>query len=92
EGYESIPAMVHATEQKIDNLKYMINDPAAALDSKTLAEKGTQLQQIINDATYKYILGDIDLNGFQAEIEKWKKQGGDQVIQEINESYQKSKG
>jgi len=91
EGYDSLPAMQHATQLKTENLQYMINDPAAALDSPTLAQKGEQLQQIMSDATYQYILGKIDGAGFQAAIENWKKQGGGDVIREINEAYQKSK-
>ncbi len=90
EDYADLPARAKANQLTIENLGFMTNDPAAALDSATNAAKGVQLQQIITDATYKYILGNIDKDGFQAEIDKWKSQGGDQVIQEINDAYKKA--
>ena len=44
------------------------------------------LQEIINDATYNYILGGIDEAGFDTEVEKWKNQGGSNIIEEFNAS------
>ncbi len=75
----------------IDNENYLINDPTITLDSSTYIEKGGRLQQIIEDATYQYILGDTDKNGFQEAVDEWKKQGGDQIIEEFNQSYKKVK-
>lgn len=77
-----------AEKLTVDNDQYLITDPTAALDSATYIEKGEMLNQKINDATYNYILGDIDLNGFKAAIEDWKKSGGDEIIKEYNEAYQ----
>src|SRR5690606_34143003 len=59
----------------IDNEQYLINDPTAALNSPTFAEKGELLKQKITDATYQYILGDIDLKGFKSAVESWEKSG-----------------
>jgi putative aldouronate transport system substrate-binding protein len=75
-------------ELMADNSNILINDPAAAFNSTTRDQLGLPLQQVITDATYQFIMGDIDEAGFQAAIEKWKKDGGDKVIQEINEQYQ----
>ncbi len=74
-----------------DNNKRLIADPTAPLDSKTFAEKGKQLDQIIIDATYQYMLGKIDAAGFQKAVDNWKAQGGNQVIQEYNDAYAKTK-
>lgn len=74
-----------------DNSNILINNPTAAYSSPTMDEKGVPLQQIITDATYQYIMGNIDASGFQAAIEKWKKDGGDQVIKEMNEQHSISK-
>ncbi|WP_245863942.1 extracellular solute-binding protein [Fredinandcohnia onubensis] len=71
----------------IDNEKYLIHDPTVPLDSPTFIEKSELLAQIIKDASYQYMLGDIDKEGFKDAIEKWKKSGGTDVINEFNESY-----
>jgi putative aldouronate transport system substrate-binding protein len=49
------------------------------------------VRKIIDDATFKFISGSIDENAFKAEVEKWKKQGGDKIIEEINASNAKVK-
>ncbi len=86
-----LPATIKAKELIVQQDKALILDPAAALDSATLAQDGVRLQQIISDATFKYILGTIDAAGFQGAVDDWKKQGGDKVIEEINASWAKSK-
>ncbi len=71
-----------------DNEDYLINDPTVTLESETDIEQGERLQEIINDATYNYMLGEIDKDGFEQAIEEWKSQGGDDIIKEYNESWQ----
>ncbi|KAB8137847.1 extracellular solute-binding protein [Gracilibacillus oryzae] len=73
--------------QTQDNNDILIHDPTVALHSKTFGEKGVYLQQIITDATFQYMLGEIDLAGFEEAVEKWRKEGGDQITQEYNEQY-----
>jgi putative aldouronate transport system substrate-binding protein len=46
-GIPTIPAQGKADELKIANLKFAVQDPVAALDSKTNLEKGVQLQAVI---------------------------------------------
>lgn len=84
----TLPAKAKAEQLILDNNKFLIHDPAAPLESKTYTEKGTRLQEIIKDATYKFILGNIDEAGFMKEVEKWKKEGGSKIIEEYNASYQ----
>jgi len=86
-----LPARAKAEQLVKDNEQFLIHDPAAPLSSKTYNEKGVKLQEIIRDATYKFILGNLDEAGFQNEVERWKKEGGEQIIREFNESYQKAK-
>lgn len=76
-----------ADELVIDNESMLIDDPTAPLDSKTNNEMGLVLQDIIDDATFLYILGSIDEVGFQSAVDNWKKQGGEQVIKEFNEAW-----
>lgn len=76
-----------AEELIIDNDNYLIHDPAAALDSATYNQDGARLQELIKDATYNYMLGNIDEAGFQAAVDQWLKQGGQKIIDEYNASY-----
>ncbi|WP_246067620.1 extracellular solute-binding protein [Paenibacillus koleovorans] len=75
----------------LDNNKIVVPNPAEAFDSPTLTQRGTELRKIIDDATFKFISGAIDEAAFKAEVEKWKKSGGDKIIEEINAAYAASK-
>ena len=46
---------------------------------------------MMTDAETKFIMGKIDEAGWKAEIEKWKKAGGDKLMQEYKEAYEKIK-
>ncbi len=70
-----------------DNEKFIVKDPTVNLESATSDEKGAVLYKIITDATYNYILGQLDEEGFQKEVEKWRRQGGEQIINELTEAY-----
>jgi putative aldouronate transport system substrate-binding protein len=70
-----------------DNQTIAVFDPAAPYISPTQAEKGTELQKIITDATYKYIIGSINAAEFQKEVARWKANGGDRIIDELNHEY-----
>ncbi|OXM84867.1 extracellular solute-binding protein [Paenibacillus rigui] len=70
-----------------DNARIAVNDPTTGLFSQTQAEKGTELQTIITDATYQFILGKLDARGFANEVEKWRRSGGDRIMEELNHEY-----
>ncbi|QUW21567.1 extracellular solute-binding protein [Sporosarcina sp. Marseille-Q4063] len=70
----------------LENDNHLIHDPTITLDSDTYVKDGARLQEIINDATYNYMLGEIDEAGFDGEVEKWKSQGGSKIIEEFNAS------
>ncbi|MDF2937280.1 MAG: lipoprotein [Paenibacillaceae bacterium] len=74
-----------------DNKSIAVMNPAANLLSTTQAEKGTELQKLITDATYKFILGTIDLDGFNKEVDKWRKGGGDKIVEELNQQFKENK-
>ncbi|MDB5083328.1 MAG: hypothetical protein JWN30_214 [Bacilli bacterium] len=71
------------------NEKIVVPNPAEPLLSNTYAQKGTQLDNILNDARIKYIVGQIDDAGLQASLDLWRKSGGDDYIKEINDAYTK---
>ncbi len=87
EAYHELEARIHAEKLILENEKYAIHDPTAPLDSKTYAEKGLELDEIIKNATYQYIYEQIDLDGFQAAIDQWLSRGGQDIIDEYNEAY-----
>lgn len=65
-----------------DNEQFLVDDPTLGLSSPTYDEKNMELSQIIVDATYNYIIGNMDAAEFTQEIEKWKDSGGSLVMQE----------
>lgn len=69
-----------------DNEQFLVDDPTVALTSPTYDEKNAELSAIIADATYNYILGNLDAAGFAREVEKWHTSGGNLIIQEYGEA------
>ncbi|MBU8638488.1 extracellular solute-binding protein [Bacillus pumilus] len=78
-------------ELEEDNQKIIVANPAESLYSETASERGNELKKIIDDATYKFILGDISEDQFKKDVEKWKSNGGNKIIEEYEASFKKSK-
>ncbi|MFB5760389.1 extracellular solute-binding protein [Paenibacillus medicaginis] len=70
-----------------ENAEHAVLNPAYSLDSETFTTQGSELQKIITDATYKYILGESSLEDFKASVENWKKSGGNRMIEEYEAAY-----
>src|SRR5699024_8274567 len=87
-GYYDYEPRAKADELYDDNNDYLVHDPTNALESQTWADNSESLNQIMEDATYQYFLGQIDWDGFEQAIEKWKDAGGQQVIEEFSEGFQ----
>lgn len=81
------PLKTEADKLIEENAKFAVLNPAFPLDSETFNTQGSELQKIINDATYQYILGEIDLNGFKDAVKNWNNSGGEQIKKEYKESY-----
>lgn len=58
--------------------------------SATVVEKGGDLDKIVYDARVKYIMGEIDEKGYEDAVANWHKQGGDNIIEEYTEAYDKA--
>nr|WP_315370745.1 hypothetical protein [Paenibacillus xylanexedens] len=69
------------------NEEIVIANPGEPLISDVYAQKGPQLDNIINDARIKYIVGQIDEKGFEDAVALWKNNGGDDYVKEVNELY-----
>ncbi|MFC0214594.1 extracellular solute-binding protein [Paenibacillus chartarius] len=96
EGYnvkplKDVPIGEKGTKMESDGIKYIVPNPALTLKSMTYSERGSELDQMMMDAQTKFIMGKIDEAGWQEEINKWKKAGGDKLIAEYKAAYQKLK-
>lgn len=73
----------------IDQLKKedrIVANAYQALVTDTMSEKGTDLKANLDAAIYKVIMGD-DISVFDKAVEAWKTNGGNQMIQEVNDWY-----
>lgn len=73
-----------------ENEEIVVPNPTESLVSEVYAQKGQQLDNIINDARIKFIVGQIDETGFKEAIELWRSTGGDDYIEEINKLYKEA--
>jgi putative aldouronate transport system substrate-binding protein len=70
-----------------DNVEIVVANPAESFESATLAERGSEIIKVVQDARVKFIMGNIDEAGWNEAVEQWRKSGGDQVIKEYTEQY-----
>jgi len=81
------PLRTKTAEIQKEAEKYIVANPAEPFISTVYTQKGQQLDDIINDARIKFIVGQIDEAGLKAAFETWKKSGGDDLVKEMNELY-----
>ena len=74
-----------------EDLRSAVYNPALALVSKTYVAKGALLDQIIGDARIKYLAGQLTEEQLKGEIQRWYREGGQQVVDEMNELHAKTK-
>ncbi|GIN71861.1 sugar ABC transporter substrate-binding protein [Bacillus sp. J14TS2] len=84
------PLKAEADKKIAENAEYAVFNPAFPLESPTNTAQGSELEKIITDATYQYILGEISVDDFKKEVEKWNKQGGNTIKEEYKEAYKAS--
>src|SRR5699024_2234757 len=79
----------HLKENEVidENEEIVVENPSEALISEVYSKKGAQLDDIINDARIKYIVGQIDEEGLDEAEELWLRSGGQDLIDEMNELY-----
>jgi len=74
-----------------ENAEYAVFNPAVPLESPTFTTQGSELQKIITDATYQYILGEITLDNYKEAIKNWNEQGGKTIKEEYKAAYKAAK-
>jgi putative aldouronate transport system substrate-binding protein len=85
------PLKSEADVKIAENAKYAVLNPAFPLESPTNTTQGSEMQKIITDATYQYILGEVSLDDFKKATENWNDQGGKAVKEEYKEAYNAAK-
>jgi putative aldouronate transport system substrate-binding protein len=84
------PLKTEADEKIAENAKYAVLNPAFPLESPTFTTQGSELQKIITDATYRYILGEISLDEFKQAVKSWNDQGGKAIKEEYKAAYKEA--
>jgi putative aldouronate transport system substrate-binding protein len=85
------PLKTEAEAKIQENAKYVVLNPAFSLESPTYTTQGSELQKIITDATYQYILGEISLDDFKKAVKNWNDQGGKTIKEEYKAAYNEAK-
>lgn len=70
------------------NEKYRWKNPAEGLLSETMTKKGAGLQQKWMETMTKVIVGQSPLTAIDDAVAAWKRDGGDEIIKEMNAQYQ----
>src|SRR5690625_1240002 len=80
--------MVNLVNELIDeNDDYAVVNIAQPLTSATYDSSWDVIHQAVNDAYNEYMVGQIDMAGFEAVVEEQRSQGMDDVIAEYTASY-----
>ena len=74
-----------------ENEAYAVVDQSTPYMDTDLRNAQYQLATIISDARVKYIVGQIDKDGFIAETKRWLAEGGQDIVDAVNAAYQASK-
>jgi putative aldouronate transport system substrate-binding protein len=85
------PLKSEADVKIAENAKYAVLNPAFPLESATNTTQGSEMQKIITDATYQYILGEASLEDFKKAVENWNNQGGKAIKEEYKQAYNAAK-
>ncbi|SFA81111.1 putative aldouronate transport system substrate-binding protein [Cohnella sp. OV330] len=88
---ESLPLRFSQSLDVAINNKYQITDASNYLDSPTKVAKLVELDTM-RDSVFTQIIMGGDINKFDDFVEKWKSQGGTQILSELEASFQKKAG
>jgi len=87
----SAPYVDEGNEKIAENAEFAVVDPTQPLSSAAFDQSWSTIQQAANDAYNKYMVGQIDMDGYEAAIDKLGGQGLDTIIEEFTASYAESK-
>lgn len=55
--------------------------------TETQSERGSSLDKMIDETFIKMIMGSMSISEFDSFVESWKKLGGNDISEEVNEWY-----
>ncbi|MFC5701474.1 extracellular solute-binding protein [Cohnella faecalis] len=88
---KTIDALVSEVHQAQSIRSDMVIDGFTGAPTPTMIEKGAYLKKLENEIFAKIIFGSKPIDDFDKFVSDWKKAGGDQITQEVNDWYAKSK-
>ncbi|MFT4260311.1 extracellular solute-binding protein [Microbacterium sp.] len=87
----SAPYVNEGSEKIAENAEFAVIDPTLPLSSATFDQSWSTIQQAANDAYNKYMVGQLDMDGYEDAIDALSSQGLDKIIEEFTAAYAKSK-
>ena len=75
------------SEVQLTNIPLAVHDPTLSLMSDTWVAQSASLNQIIDDAIINFVMGNIDMAGFETEVARWYAEGGQDAIDEFGAAY-----
>ncbi len=87
----STPYVDEGNEKIAENAEFAVIDPTLPLSSDTFDQSWSTIQQAANDAYNKYMVGQLDMAGYEDAIEQLSGQGLDKIIEEFTASYAETK-
>lgn len=82
------PYVNEANEKMKENEEYAVTNPAQQLTSQTYDSKWANLEQEINDAYNKFMVGQASMKDYENVIESLRPRGLDDIISEYTEGYE----
>lgn len=71
-----------------ENAPYAVADDSMGLISEIYNDKGADLDTILDDAATLYIMGEIDMDEYEARLNNWLEQGGRDLAAEYAKLYE----
>lgn len=86
--YQSSDPYVNLANEMMDeNAQYAITNPVQSLNSETFNTQWATIEQGLNDAYNKFMMGQASMSDYETAIESARSQGLDDIISEYTEAY-----
>ncbi|GAA4518741.1 extracellular solute-binding protein [Brachybacterium paraconglomeratum] len=88
----SDPYVNLANEMMAESAEYAITNPVQSMNSETFNTEWATIEQGLNDAYNKFMMGAATMGDYEAAIESARGQGLDDIISEYTEAYEQFNG
>ncbi|NEE04758.1 extracellular solute-binding protein [Phytoactinopolyspora halotolerans] len=75
-----------------ENAEYVVLNPAQSLTSETFDARWSVIEQQANDAYNQYMMGQIDMDQYEATIDALGGEGLDQIVEEFTAAHAEANG